>query len=83
MPKRIIIGDMSVTTTETTMVNRFDDFGTIVAASIDKDSSGNSLGIGHVEYTTDQAGTDAINEMNGTYFDGSTNPISVQAFPPT
>ncbi|HEY8376738.1 MAG TPA: RNA-binding protein [Nannocystis sp.] len=83
MPKRIWIGEMSVQTTEETMIERFGDFGTIEAAWIDKDSSGQSTGVGHVEYTTEQAGTDAINAMNGQYFDGSPQPITVCPWPPT
>lgn len=72
MAKRIRIGSMNVTTTETTLYNAFDDYGTIVAHSIDRDPTGQSLGVGHVEYTTDQAAADAIAAKDGTAFDGST-----------
>lgn len=70
--KRIRIGGMSITTTTTTMYNGFDDFGTIVSYSIDVDpATGQSLGIGHIEYTQDSMGQAAINAMNRATFDGS------------
>lgn len=73
MPKKIRIGMMNVTTTQATMVGAFDDYGSIVASSIDVDpATGQSLGVGHVEYTTEQAGTNAINAMNGATLDGAT-----------
>lgn len=78
MPKKIRIGSMSVTTTETTLYNRFDDYGSIVAHSIDRDSFGNSLGVGHVEYTTDQAGTDAIAGANLTMLDGARIEVAAE-----
>ncbi len=73
MPKKIRIGQMNITTTEATMNAAFDDYGSIVASSIDTNpTNGQSLGIGHVEYTTDQAGTNAIAAMNGGTLDGAT-----------
>lgn len=66
--KRIRIGDMSVTTTQATMVGGFDDFGTIVSSSI---QYGAASATGHIEYTQDSMGQAAINAMNGTRFDGA------------
>lgn len=71
MPKRIKIGMMNVTTTPTTLYNGFAGFGTIVDHSIDCDDTGLSLGVGHIEYTTAQAGIDAIDTMHNVSFDGS------------
>lgn len=76
MPKKIRIGSMNVTTTEATLYSGFDNYGTIVAYTIDRDVAGQSLGVGHVEYTTDQAGTDAISAMNNTTFDGATIEVT-------
>lgn len=73
MPKKIRIGQMPLTTSQATMDAAFDDYGTIVASSIDTDpATGQSLGIGHVEYTTEQSGTNAITAMNGGTLDGAT-----------
>lgn len=71
MPKRIRIAQLNVTTTPATLYSGFVGFGTVVRHVIDTDEAGGSLGIGHVEYDTDQAGTDAINTMDNTTFDGS------------
>jgi RNA recognition motif-containing protein len=77
MPKKIFIGGLSVTTTDSTINTQFSPFGTIVAAAVNRDASGGSLGNANVEYTADQAGTDAIAAKNGAQIDGST--ISVTA----
>ncbi len=72
MPKKIFIGSLSVTTTDTTINTTFAPYGTIVTAAINRGPTGGSLGTADVEYTTDQAGTDAIAAKNGTVLDGST-----------
>lgn len=77
MPRKIKIGEMSVTTTKATMDAAFDDHGTIVRSSIDiNPANGQSLGIGHIEYTTEQAGTDAIAARHNTVFDGATISVT-------
>ena len=75
MPKRIFIGGVTVTTTDATINSTFAPYGTIVAAAVNRDSTGASLGNANVEYTTDAAGTAAIAAKNGTVLDG--NRISV------
>lgn len=73
MPKKIRVGGMPPTLGVQTMNEAFDDYGTIVTSSIDVDpATGQSLGVGHIEYTTDQAGTNAINAMNGGTLGGAT-----------
>lgn len=72
MPKKIFIGSLSVTTTDPTINTTFAPYGTIVTAAINRGPTGASLGTANVEYTTDQAGTDAIAAKNGTVLDGST-----------
>lgn len=76
MPKRIFIGGISVATTDTTIQSTFAPFGTLVEAAVDRNLSGGSLGTAHVEYTTEQAGTDAIAAKNGTVLDGATITVS-------
>lgn len=82
MPKRIRIGQMSVTTTESTLYNGFDNYGTIRSYSIERDVTGQSLGVGHVEYTTTQAGTNAIAAKHLTVFDGATITVTDEDLPP-
>ena len=76
MPKRIRIGGLSVTTTDTSLASAFSAFGPIVAHSIDRDAAGGSLGVGHVEYATDAAGTTAIQTMNNATLEGATIAVS-------
>ena len=76
MPKRIFIGSLSLTTTDATINLSFAPFGTLVFAAIDRDAAGGSLGTARAEYTTDQAGTDAIAGMNLTVLDGNTITVS-------
>lgn len=76
MPKRIFIGSLSVATTDSTINTQFAPFGTIVTAAINRNASGGSLGNANVEYTADQAGTDAIAAKNGTQIDGSTITVA-------
>ncbi|OQV12971.1 putative Polyadenylate-binding protein, cytoplasmic and nuclear [Hypsibius exemplaris] len=45
-------------------------FGTILSCKIDKDSKGNSLGYGFVQYETVKAAKSAIKEMNGADYLG-------------
>lgn len=74
MPKKIFIGSLSATTTNATVNTTFASFGTIVACTVNRNGAGAAVSA-DVEYTTDQAGTDAIAAKNGTVLDG--NRISV------
>lgn len=70
MPKKIFIGGLSATTTSPTIATTFAPFGTIVASGVNYDGNGVSLGTANVEYTTEQAGTNAIAAKNGSVLDG-------------
>ena len=72
MPKKIFIGSVSLTTIDITIATTFSPYGTIVDSGIDRNFSGQSLGTAHVEYTTDQSGTNAIAAKNNTVLDGNT-----------
>ena len=72
MPKRIFIGGLSLTTTNATLNTNFSPYGTLVSLAVNLDAAGGSLGNANGEYTTDQAGTNAIAAKNGTVIDGST-----------
>lgn len=70
MPKRIFIGSLSATTTNTSLLNNFSPFGSVVSYAINRDAAGAPISA-DLEYTTDQAGTNAIAAKNGTVVDGS------------
>lgn len=81
MPKKIFIGGLSVATTDATIHRTFSPFGTIVTAAVDRGPDGQSLGTANVEYTTDQAGTDAIAAKNRTELDRSIISVSAAGSP--
>ena len=76
MPKRIFIGSLSLNTTDATIQSTFAPYGTLVSAAIDRGPTGQSLGTATAEYTTDQAGTDAIAARDRTELDGSIISVS-------
>jgi RNA recognition motif-containing protein len=76
MPKRIFIGSLPLTTSDSTINTAFSPYGTLVTAAIDRDVTGGSLGTAHAEYTTDQAGTDAIAAMHLSMLDGNTITVT-------
>jgi RNA recognition motif-containing protein len=78
MPKKIFIGDLGVSTTESTLNTEFSPYGTIVALTLNTNPSGGP-NTADCEYTTDAAGTAAIAAKNGTRIDGSV--ITVTAAP--
>lgn len=76
MPKRIRIGSVPFTTTDTTINTAFAPFGTLVSLAINRDAFGNSLGHADGEYTTEAAAAAAIAAMNGSTIDGSVITVS-------
>lgn len=76
MPKKIFIGSLSVATTDSTLNSTFSPYGTIVAGFINRDENGRSRGTGEVEYTADQAGTDAIAAKHLSILDGNTITVT-------
>lgn len=69
----IYVGGLSFDTTEDSLRDKFEEFGSIVAVKIiiDKDS-GTSRGYGFITFTTPRAATKAINNMNGGSLEGRT-----------
>lgn len=70
MPKKIFIGSLSATTTNASLLTSFNPFGSVVACTINRNAAGAPVSA-DLEYTTDQAGTDAIAGRNGAIVDGS------------
>jgi len=72
MAKKIFLGGLSVTTSESTINTYFSPYGAIVETYIDRDPAGGSNGWGTVEYTTSAEGDAAEAAMNGAVIDGAT-----------
>lgn len=70
MPKKIFVGSLSATTTETTLLETFTRYGSVVACHLLLDPNGQSTGGGEIEYATDQQAADAVAGKNGTLLDG-------------
>lgn len=71
MGKKLFIGNLSYNTTEDTLREKLSTFGEVVSLKIIMDRfSGRSKGFGFVEMATDEAGDQAISELNGQDLDG-------------
>jgi RNA recognition motif-containing protein len=71
MARRLYIGNLSYNSTEDTLRDAFDAFGTLKYVKVITDrETGKSKGFGFVEYATDEEGATAMNTMNGTEVDG-------------
>jgi RNA recognition motif-containing protein len=82
MAKKLYVGGLSYSTTETDLRGLFADAGTIVSVTIITDrDSGMSKGFGFVEMSTDQEAQAAINKFNGQDFAGRTLTVN-EARPP-
>ena len=73
MPKKLFVGGLSWGTDDHGLRAAFETFGEIDEAKvITERDTGRSRGFGFVTYADDEAGTRAIEEMNGTELDGRT-----------
>ena len=71
MGKKLYVGNLSYTTTETDLQQMFAAHGTVQSAVIIQDrATGRSKGFGFVEMSTDQEAQAAIAALNGQEFDG-------------
>jgi len=75
MPKKIFIGDLNITTTESTLNTTFSPYGTIVALTLNTNPSGGP-NTADCEYTTEAAGTAAIAAKDGSRLDGATITVT-------
>lgn len=66
MAKKIFVGELSATTTLTSLNTAFSPWGTIVDSSMDPAGGG-----AQVEYSSDAEGNAAIANMNLTILDGN------------
>jgi len=77
MGKKIYVGNLSFNTTEESLHNLFQPYGTVASAQIIMDRyTGNSKGFGFVEMGSDDEAAKAIAGTNGTEVDGRTIKVS-------
>ena len=73
MSKKLFVGGLAWATTDDGLRDAFASFGDITDAKVITDrDTGRSRGFGFITYSSDDAATTAINEMNGTTLDGRT-----------
>ncbi len=76
MGKRLYVGNLPYSVTEQELSDKFGAFGTVESATLITDrDSGRSKGFGFVEMATDAEAQKAIEEVNGTEYDG--RPVTV------
>lgn len=77
MAKKLFIGGLSYSTTESALSDGFAKAGQVVSAAIIMDKvTGRSKGFGFVEMATDEDAQAAINMYNGAEFDGRQISVS-------
>ncbi len=70
MSTKIYIGNLSFSTTEETLQNKFESFGTIESVSIIRDKNTQmSKGFGFVEMEDEIAANKAVSSLHGTVID--------------
>ncbi|KAL1651381.1 hypothetical protein SLS58_000721 [Diplodia intermedia] len=68
--RTLYIGNLFYQTNEDQLRQEFSRFGDIVKTTIIKDPAGMSRGFGYIEYSTDEAASEAIADMNQRVLDG-------------
>ena len=77
MGKKLYVGNLSFSTTEQSLQEKFAEFGDVESAKIITDrDTGRSKGFGFVEMATDEAAESAISSLNGTEFEGRTLTVN-------
>ncbi len=77
MGKKLYVGNLSFSTSEQSLQDKFAEFGEVESAKIITDrDSGRSKGFGFVEMATDEAAESAISALNGTEFEGRTLTVN-------
>lgn len=67
----IYVGNLSYSTTEDDLRSAFGNFGEVTSAAVIKDrETGRSKGFGFVEMASDEEAREAMNNLNGTEFQG-------------
>lgn len=81
MGKKLYVGNLSFNVTEDSLNAKFAEMGTVDSCKliIDRDT-GRSKGFGFIEMSTDDEAAKAIDELNGSDFDG--RPMKVNEAKP-
>ena len=78
MAKKIYVGNMSYSTTESQLENWFGAYGTVLSTAIIMDKyTDQSKGFGFVEMEEEDSATAAISALNGTEQDGRQLKVNV------
>jgi len=81
MGKRLYVGNLPYTVSEQDLIDKFAAIGTVESATLITDrDSGRSKGFGFVEMASDAEAQKAIEEVNGTDYDG--RPVTVNEAKP-
>ncbi len=81
MGKRLYVGNLPYSVSEQDLTEKFGAFGTVESATLITDrDTGRSKGFGFVEMATDSEAQDAIEQANGTDYDG--RPVTVNEAKP-
>ena len=76
MAKKLYVGNLAYSITDSDLQEMFEKFGTVDSAQVIMDrSSGRSKGFGFVEMSDDQAAQEAIDALNGQ--ENSGRPLTV------
>ena len=74
----IYVSNLSYSTTSESLQELFAEYGEITSAKVITDrETGRSRGFGFVEMSSDEEGQKAIDELNGTDFEGKTITVNV------
>jgi len=77
MAKKLYVGGLSYSTTDSALSSAFSQAGSVVSATIITDKmTGRSKGFGFVEMSSDQEAEAAINMFNGKELDGRTLTVN-------
>lgn len=81
MGKRLYVGNLPYSVGEQDLTDKFGAFGSVESATLITDrATGRSKGFGFVEMATDAEAQAAIDEINGTDYDG--RPVTVNEAKP-
>ena len=77
MGKKIYVGNLSYSVTDSTLEQMFAAYGAVQSAQVIMDrDTGRSKGFGFVEMSNDQEAQSAINGLNGTMMNGRTLTVN-------
>lgn len=82
MGKKLYIGNLPYSIDDTSLQEKFAEFGAVESAKVITDrATGRSKGFGFVEMSTEDEANNAIEKLNGVDFDGRNISVS-EARPP-